>query len=296
MSVARGIDKAPIASAVDHAWREIVDRRALASQSEARLGRVVQQFQSFSGVGLGLAGLDAVQAQHARSFILARKSDGSPPSISTMHLRRSAVRLLFAMARQLGLATGDPTLDLPLAPRSSLHRRPLTDDEIAVGRSFAGQTLSETRRPAAWALAEATARTSELPHIRPSDLDLSLGRVWIHGASKTDARWGHLTEWGARQLEERLRSVTGDAPLVYAGDGSGESGQASCCAAIGNVLRRAGLAGEPDVGPSSVAAWPGARAFREGASIDEVAGMLGIRSLDRAARCIGWDWARQEQG
>ena len=53
------------------------------------------------------------------------------------------------------------------------------------------------------------------------------------------------------------------------------------------------LAGEPDVGPSSVAAWAAARAFREGASIDEVARMLGIRSLDRAARFIGWDWKQE---
>jgi integrase/recombinase XerC len=209
-----------------------------------------------------------------------------------MHLRRSAVRLLYQTARRLELASGDPTLDLALPPRSGLLRRPLTDDEIAVCRSFATYVLSETRRPAAWALAEATARTSEIPHILPSDVDLDSGLVWIHGGSKTYARWGRLTDWGAMQLDERLRSLSEDHPIVYQGKGSSESRQASSCAAISQTIQRAGLAGDPDIGPSSVAAWAGAKAFREGASIDEVARMLGIRSLDRAARFIGWDWTQ----
>jgi len=67
--------------------------------------------------------------------------------------------------RQLGVYDGDPTIDLVLPPRSFLAVRPLTDDEIAVCRSFSLQTLTATRQPAAWALAAATARTSELPHI-----------------------------------------------------------------------------------------------------------------------------------
>jgi integrase len=169
----------------------------------------------------------------------------------------------------------------------------LTDDEVAVCRSFATHTLSETRRSAAWALAEATARTSEIPHILPSDVDLGSGLVWIHGGSKTDARWGRLTGWGAKRLEERLRSLSEDHPIVYQGNGSPESRQASSCAAIAQTIRRAGLSGERDIGPSSIAAWAGAKAFRECAPIDEVARMLGIRSLDRAARFIGWDWKQE---
>ncbi len=75
--------------------------------------------------------------------------------------------------RQLGVHDGDPTIDLVLPPRSFLAVRPLTDDEIVVCRSFSLQTLTATRQPAAWALAEATARTSEIPHILVSDLDFT---------------------------------------------------------------------------------------------------------------------------
>jgi hypothetical protein len=43
-----------------------------------------------------------------------------------------------------------------------------------------------------------------------------------------------------------------------------------------------------------VAAWVGAKALSEGTSIDEVARMLGVRSLDGAAAFIGYDWTRVE--
>src|SRR5439155_2516265 len=108
--------------------------------------------------------------------------------------------------RQLGVYDGDPTIDLVLPPRSFLAVRPLTDDEIVVCRSFSLQTLTATRQPAAWALAEATARTSEIPHIVVSDLDLANRRVWIHGSSKAEARWGLLSDWGATQVARRIGS------------------------------------------------------------------------------------------
>src|SRR5262249_12006921 len=69
------------------------------------------------------------------------------------------------------------------------------------------QTLTATRQPAAWALAEGTARTSEIPHILVSDLDFANRRVWIHGSSKAEARWGSLTDWGATQLARRIESL-----------------------------------------------------------------------------------------
>jgi integrase/recombinase XerC len=59
-----------------------------------------------------------------------------------MHLRRSALRLYFRTARQLGLCSGDPTLDLVLPARSSLHIPPLTDDEVVLCRSFSVSSLT----------------------------------------------------------------------------------------------------------------------------------------------------------
>ena len=67
----------------------------------------------------------------------------------------------------------------------------------------------------------------------------------------------------------------------------------SSCIAIAETLMRAGIGREPDGRPGSVVAWAGRRVFEESGSIEEVARRLGIRSLDRAARFIGWGWAPQ---
>jgi integrase/recombinase XerC len=64
----------------------------------------------------------------------------------------------------------------------------------------------------------------------------------------------------------------------------------SACVAIEDVLTRAGLAREADVRPASVAGWAGNQILDETGHIDEVARRLGMRSLDRAARFIGFDW------
>ena len=218
-----------------------------------------------------------------------------PPSTATQHLRRSAVRLLFRTARQLGLVESDPTLDLVLPPGRSLKARPLDDVEMAICHSYAQHTLTETRVPAAWALAEATARTSELPHLRVVDVDLEMGRVWVWGSPRCVPRWGRLSSWGLTQLQRRIESLgTGDPErrLVFSGRRGPASAQSSSCTAIARVLTLAGLSVEPDVRPMSVTGWAGRQVLNATGRIEAVAAALGVRSLDRAAGLIGWDWDR----
>jgi integrase len=264
-------------------------------QTKNQLVSTLNRFATFVERGFGVSTLAEITPDIARAFIAAPPSGGDTdaPTISTRHFRRSALRLLFREARRAGLSDGDPTLDLTLPPRSALGLRPLTDDEVAICRSSALRSLSETRLPAAFALAEATARTSELPKIRVEDVRLDEGSVWLHGGSKTNERWGTMSSWGAEQVARRLRhleKLPASTPVVYRGEGSSQSAQASACVAIATVLRAAGLGSEPDVRPASIAAWAGAAAFRQGAGIEEVARMVGVRSLDQAARLIGWDW------
>ena len=64
--------------------------------------------------------------------------------------------------------------------------------------------------------------------------------------------------------------------------------------AITETLERAGLAREPDVRPLSIVAWAGRRIFTETGRIDEVAKRTGVRSLDGAARLIGWEWMDEQ--
>lgn len=289
-----------LAEVVSRVAGELLAGGALSAQSLSRMLELHDRFARFVQVGFDVQVLDEITSEIAGQFVGAPSSGGRAPSLATQHLRRSAVRLFFRIARALGIAANDPTLDLRLAPRSLSSARPLADEEVALCRTAALHSLTGTRLSAAWALAEATARTSELAHLRVSDLDLQCAGVWIHGSPRAEPRWGRLSRWGCVQLERRLRDLgpTADAPslLIYAGDGSAESRQASSCQAISETLRRAGLDAETDVRPVSVAAWAGVGVLRETGRIEAAARALGCRSLDTAARIIGLDWRGTEEG
>jgi integrase/recombinase XerC len=206
-----------------------------------------------------------------------------------MHLRRSALRIFFREAKALGILSLDPTHDIALPPRTYSDLRPLTDKEVDRCRSSAEGMLGDARYAAGWALAEATARVAELGATRPCDVDIKGGRVWITGALNTESRWAELTDWGSEQLDALLSAKprpTADRPLLVPGKGS----RSTVHELIASTLRRAGLANQPGVRPNSITAWRGAQEFETGASIDEVALLLGMRSLDRTAAFIGFDW------
>ena len=200
------------------------------------MAETVTRFTAYLERGHRVSSIRHITKEHVEGFVFAPLPDPSGsrrPAIATMHLRRTALRLYFRIARQRGLIEGDPTVDLCLPPRSGVAVRPLTSDEITLCRSFSLKSLTATRHPAAFALAEATARTAEIPHIRVSDLDLERGRVWVHGSPKTEARWGYPSQWGLLQFARRVEAVKGgsepDPRLVYRGTGSEESRQAASC-------------------------------------------------------------------
>jgi integrase/recombinase XerC len=281
---------------VELATRQLERNGGLAGPSVARLTQLQGRFSQFLTNGLGVGTADRVLPEHVRAFVESRTRDGRPPSIATMHLRRSAVRLLYREARSAGLTDSDPARNLHLPARSSLRTRPLTDDEVALCRSSSVKTLSDTRQPAAFAFAEATARCAEMPAITVEDLDLERARVWLKGTSATVARWAHLTPWGADQVARRIARLTAASTtrIICPKSRTSSSAAASAHRAVAEVLRRAGLSSEPDVRPNSIVAWRGTKALAEGAGIEKVAVLLGVRSLDRAALLIGWDW--QEGG
>lgn len=214
------------------------------------------------------------------------------PSDSTVVSRATAGRCFFRCLRALGITQVDPTLDLDLPRRSGLSTRPLTGDEIGLCRLVAAHTLTEHRRPAILALAEATATTTEQPLVRRSHVDLDQARVWLVGNNKRSERWGHLTEWGATVLRSAMRHVPDnpDAPVVYPSQRSVAAGASSVSQAVAQILTDAGLANDPAVRPGSIPAWAGRRVLDETGRIEIVAQRLGVRSLDSAASAIGWQW------
>jgi site-specific recombinase XerD len=264
--------------------------RALSDAAISRFLATADRFVAFCGRGHGLFALHQVTPGVVDAFIRA-PSEGHPVGVARMHSRRTVLRTFFRFARELGLMDGDPSLDIRLPAKSELLTRPLTDDEVGLCRSYALTSLQQTRHAAVWALAETTARSAEIPHIRACDVDLEAGKVWIHGGSRTPERWGDLSAWGATQIARRIDAMNCDnMPLVYSGRRGGESAQASSSMAIADALARAGLDRESDVRPLSITAWAGCKILERTGRIEDVAKRLGMRSLDRAALLIGWDW------
>ena len=270
--------------------------RPLSDATVTRFVATADRFVSFCLRGHGLRSLRSITPDVVDAFIRA-PTNGQPVGVARMHSRRTVLRTFFKFARALGLIDGDPSLDVRLPPKSELLTRPLTDDEVGLCRSYALTSLTQTRHAAVWALVETTARSSEIPHIRERDVDLDARTVWIHGGTRTPERWGELSDWGAVQVARRIEAIgSREVPLVYAGNRGGESAQASSSMAIADALARAGLDSESDVRPLSVTAWAGNKILAQTGRIEEVALRLGMRSLDRAALLIGWDWRASAEG
>lgn len=225
------------------------------------------------------------------SWVKAPLPDGQYPSLATQHNRRSAASGGFRILRELGVADHDPTLDLVLPTRiRGRETRPLTDTEVEAGRASSVDTLSESRLPSVWALAEATATTHEIPRVRPEDVDLDAGTVWLSGSAKTESRAAGLTDWGVRVLARRLDTIGRGSSLTYQGRGSAPSMQASSSMALARVLNRAGLRDDPAVKPESVRGWAGQRVWSQTGRVETAAIALGCKSLDTAAAIIGYEW------
>ena len=214
-----------------------------------------------------------------------------------MRLRRSTLRLLFRTARELGLVEGDPTLDVVLPSRTNEAARPLTDLEVQRCRRVALEDLTSTRLAVPWALGEATARTAEIPHLRVGDLDLSACVGCGSTVRATPSPAGVPSRSGVSRSSSvtsaSTRQPSDDASLTYRGSDNPESRRAHSSQAIRETLRRAGLTADRDVRPASLAAWAGRQVLCSTGRIDAAARALGMRSLDGAARLIGWDWSRQ---
>ncbi|TSB18444.1 integrase [Streptomyces benahoarensis] len=301
--MAGDIPLATAVTAVLAAWQDQVARGEMSPQTLSRFGQLLRRFEAFAAVR-GAVLLDDVGTALACQFVDAhgrtRHRHVAPASLSTRHLRRSVLRMCFATARCLALTNADPTRDIPLPRRLCGATRPLDEAEAVELRRAAQFTAQPTRHAAAAALALAGGFSGEIGHIAPRDLDLTHGRVWMHGSAKTQSRWCPLDPWGAQVLAARARHVHTTAPpshdarrpplAVSARNGTDEQIQARVCVALRDLLTRIGLAADTAVRPSSITAYAGWETFRRTGHIEAAAHHLGMSSLDSTAALIGHQW------
>jgi site-specific recombinase XerD len=286
-------DVADLVAAAVAAW---ATDDLFAPQTVVRMSEVARRFARRCATA-GLRRTDEVDAGACRAFIDAPTRTGAAPTAATRHFRRTTLRAVFRTGRHLGLFDGDPTLDVDLPPRSGLGARPLTDDEVVLCRTATWTSrATDARRAAAWALAEATATTAEIPLLRRCDLTVTAvgWDVSLPGSRRVAPRTVALTDWGAAVITRRLAELDDDpdVPVVYGGSAAeGTTARhAAGCALVATVLSVCGLGGEPDVRPASVRHWRARRLFDAGARVEDVAVLLGHRSLDEAAAAVGHDW------
>lgn len=298
---ATGAEPVPVADALASDLRTVIcawiEAEAHSPQTLERMGEVGVRFaRRLTATGRTM--WSEVDENDCAEFVDARVVNKTP-SVATLHFRRTTIRTIFRTLRDLGLVTGEPTVDLVLPPRTTAGTRPLTDDEITLLRTAALTTGRDHGRNATiLALAEATAITSEIALVHTDDLNNPSDPITVAlpGNRRAQPRTGHLTGWGQGVIARRVRLqralLDGDGRLAFTGTPGPEeiSGQASVCNALGVLLAAVGLNLEPDVRPASVRYWAGRTLYDSGAPITDVAVALGARSLDTAATAIGLDW------
>ncbi|MFE6739030.1 hypothetical protein [Streptomyces tubercidicus] len=259
---------------------------------------------------LGVSRLDDVTDTVAQGFTDSpgrdRHGNITPvPADSTRRLRKSGVDALFTEARRLGLTAKAPLLDLPPIPRSA--RRPvgsLTDDDIDNLRFHAECGMPQTRHAAVLALLLSGLHTGEIGWTSTADIDHTHARVWAAGAARITARYCPLDDpWCQDVLDQRVRHLlkhsapSGPPPaLAITADAPAHRRQSSVCTAFGEIVLHSGT--KPDgrsARPRDVTGWLAAKIFAESGQIADVALLLGLSTLDGAARLAGYDW-RPAQG
>ena len=265
--------------------------RGLAVSTLNRLSWIASRF-CMRLSATGVTSLLDVTPQDCEDFAWAPTKRRTPPTVSTVHLRRTALHGLFSVLRELEDGFADPSLGMELPPRGPLSTRPLDHDEIRLVRTAAaGRARHSGRATAAVALTEATATTSELARLRWCDVDLQRGTVTLPGAGLVRPRTGQLSAWGRAALTAQSEGTDPHPPswvvdrrVPYDGD---HTAQAAMANLLGRVLAAAGLGGR-GIKPTSIRLWGAAR-IRDRHGIEAAAGALGFTSLDATARIIDYD-------
>lgn len=282
----------------DHEAAVLLDAWDLLAHSDTTRRRVSDLAARFARrlTATGVASLLDATPADVDAFVWAPTRRNAAPAMSTVHLRRTAVRDLYRLVQAFELDVADPSVGLGLPAKDSARARPLTDGEMALVRTAAlGRSRRPLRAAAVVALAEASATTGEIPKIAWADIDLDTARVHLPGADPIRPRTAELTTWGVGVLHRwRRTSDLAGAVVPRRPSGGGRyAPQAATASMLAKLLTTAGVAG-PGVRPTSIRLWAANTRLAE-AGVESAALLLGIDSLDAAAATLGYQWQEDDQ-
>jgi integrase/recombinase XerC len=262
-----------------------------AASTLRRLGDLALRFAArLDATGVG--SLLNATADDCDGFVWAPTRRNRPPSMHTVHLRRTALRGLYRAVRLLDPTVTDPTVTLALPSKGEQRARPVTTGELVLIRTAAlGRPRQPLRAAVVIALAETGATTGEIPQLTWNDIDLDTGDVALPGAPPVQPRSGVLTDWGAGVLQRWATSHPNPSGLIVTRRNAGSLGhtaQAGIVNSIGQTITAAGIT-DPQVRPGSIRLWA-ARQRLDQAGIEAAARLLGVDSLDAAATALDHQW------
>ncbi len=234
-------------------------------------------------------------------WIRALTKERTEPRVHTVRSRRHGVRKFFQVLRLAGVKCMDPTADIVLPGGDAIAPvRPLTDAEVLQLRAPQEFNMT-TRRAAIWALLQEGATTREIAKVTLGSIDLKARTLRLPGCHTTVprvvelGRWQGLGSWTVEALEARVAYMreTGagdDDLLLYSGKGTEAVAQVAVGRELSHLWRLAGLENDVAVRPRSIRSWLGWKILNESGRIEEVARVLGMRSLDQTALLLGWRW------
>ena len=293
----------------ERSWMDRVIAGSLAPDTMRLYKNTATRFARFA-VAHGVLTASGIDRPLCAGFVLAGIAGqgatdgrrGRPPAPQTSQIRLIALRGLWAAAVQEGLCKGDePTLGLQIRRCPARDLNPLTPPEVSALRLRGRCTAEDTLRPVQVELALAGASQVEIANVRVADVDLGAWRVNL--LSRRDgARQVHL-EGLARpavrarlaQLSRTYRSSLGplsshplalDHPVDHYAAGS-------LSPMVASSLRRAldaALITRLGVSPISILQYAANAAYAVTGRVEDVADLLGRRSLDAAARLVAPHW------
>ena len=260
-----------------------INQQKYEPQTLQRLIDIGAHFSNFAEA-VGVTELDDINQTLCEAFVTAVDSTGQPTSIHVQHQRRWTLN-----AHLIDIQQNSPASNISIGKRPSGIVRPLTDDEIQLGRTGCiVHNRPNQRRLIAWALAESTATTSEIPNITAQHIHD--GELELPGTARLKRRVVQPEGWAQKTVNHALKNKPPpDKPLTYSGTkpAGHPSPQATTCRLIYSILDDTHLSTMPGIKPASIRNWRGRNAYDHGATLIEVAELLGHPNLDRTAAAIG---------